>query len=540
MFNKRETAIGTAKRWVVATAIAVVGAAGCAGMDPDELGSVTSAQLVPVDGGGPGSGGPDGTAGLPPACKAVTVTGKVYYNDLRRYGRFADRRTILPGISGARDDFASSTDKQNYLGLWDAKVTLYEVDRAYLTNASSCSSTSYLGSTYIANDGTWSWSGTVCDACRIDADDADGDGVSIAAMISLENCASPGTRCFSVDDPMGQAVTNHYTDTSDWGATWSRWYHGATSTAPKVVTHAGTVDLGVDYFQTTYGLTAGYSSDLAAQAANLFATMVDVTRRVHIDEHLPFDHTSYGQIRAYFPSVTGGIAHSHEADRLCVTAPSDWLDGDEAAHEYGHLTHFWAWGGVGKWSSFCYDSDGDGTGDCDESYSDREYPIAAFKEGWAQFIRRVTFDGANVGLSCASIDHATPDAPLFVDGNGDPVCALTSSLVCTQGKYFADDVEQALCDLYDPVETDNPSLNDDRLQISLLDLQDNLTRMWTEASGPERSDVLDASAHHSFNAPYAATASLGLCWFAQNLVDSGIDRALLTETLGATWIDCGL
>ena len=423
--------------------------------------------------------------------------------------------------------------------MWDGKVSIFEIDQNYVGTSGACAPTSFVGSTQIANDGTWSWTGTVCDSCRLDFDGASDNGVSIAAKIVLEKCDVSGVRCFSVDDPQGQGALDHYTDPAKWGAPWSRWYHAATSTAPVAIHQQTVLDLGVDYFQTSYGLTPGSSADLAAQAANVFASMVDVTRRVHLDLDLPFDHGTWGQIRAYFPSVTGGTAHSHQADRLCVTAPAAWVAGDEATHEYGHLTHYWVWGGVGKWGSFWYDSDGDGVTSDDQGESNitREYAITAFKEAWAEFISDVTFDGANVGHSCATIETRTPVAPAFTLFDGSLVCPAGGA-TCTQGRYIIKDVEQTLCDLWDPAETNVANVDNDRLQLTLLALQQNLAKVFAEADfWTEAWNVIVAT---SFGPTNTATAPLGLCRFAEKLVAGGTSTSLLTETLAANKIDCGL
>jgi hypothetical protein len=132
------------------------------------------AKQVPVD--DPGSPPVDETGGLPAVCKTITVKGKVFYNDLRKYGRFADRKTIFPTIAGTADPYATSNDKQNYLGLYDGKVSLFEIDQAYIGATSTCAATNFVGSTQIAADGTWQWTGSICDSCRADYDGANDNG----------------------------------------------------------------------------------------------------------------------------------------------------------------------------------------------------------------------------------------------------------------------------------------------------------------------------------------------------------------------------
>ena len=440
----------------------------------------TQAVPVPVDDvGSPPPTTPPGSGAKPyiePMCHTVTVTGRVFYNDLRRNGRFSLRRNQgnTPGSAEPWTSTPKPGDNANYLGLLDGTVRLYEFDR---TSGMACQQTSYLGTAIIDGNGKYSWHGEVCDSCAADSDSADDKGVSIVAQVSLENCAAPDSRCFSVRDPKGTGTKDHYDDKWD-GPVWARWLKGADLTQPRVVTKDGVVDLGDDYFQAERrGQVAAHVDDMPAQAASVFASMVDVTRKIHSEGKIPFDHSRYGDIKAFFPSVIGdsdGGAHSHQAGRLCVGAPQiaatykardfqawldgprtekwtggydkigdddyrplhpeDWVDGYTVAHEYGHLVHYWAWGGVGKWASFCMKDQ-----DCEESSATKEYAQAAFKEGWASFVGRMTYDDEpSAANTCATAENS---APLGCTSNRSPLC--------TDGRYYITNVRSTLCDMWD-------------------------------------------------------------------------------------------
>jgi hypothetical protein len=116
--------------------------------------------------------------------KTVNVSGRLYYNDLRKIGRF-EWRTDTSGASGTQHYYGYG-HRSNQLGLLDATVAIYEVDTSI---GSGCASTDLMGSTTVGADGAFSWTGTVSDAC------AEGLG---ALKISLRYCDSAGTRCFSV------------------------------------------------------------------------------------------------------------------------------------------------------------------------------------------------------------------------------------------------------------------------------------------------------------------------------------------------------
>jgi hypothetical protein len=517
---------------------------GC--IDVPQHESTISAPLQdPVE---PGS---DSGQTLAPVCKTVSLRGKVFYNDLRDVGLFADRMTIVPGVAGHANPWTPSTTPYNYLGLLDAKISIFEVDLARA--AAPCAATEFVGSTSIAADGSWSWTGEVCDACRTDVDGSNDNGVSIAANIILENCTAPSRRCFSVDDPVPEAnngSTDHFDDL--WsGKVWSKWYANANNVVPRAIQTNATVDLSVEFFQSTLYNPAAPPpiTDMAAQASNVFASMSDVTRRLHLDEGMPFSKSKWGQIRAYFPSPRGGSAHSHQADRLCVAKPEGtWVTGTPTIHEYGHLNHYWAWGGTGKWGSFCFDSNGDGIVkrqnaqmtvpenelECTEDLAKRKLEITALKEAWAIFIERVTL--AQTQHNCASLESQQPPAINFPLANGSVLC---SGPTCLQSEQFTYAVERALCDLWDPINPNAPFMvgPHDALALSLTTLRSNLHQVWLDSSEAEKNELRQATKFDPLNGP-TATAPLGLCRFARSLVTSGIPQQDVFTTLASSGAAC--
>lgn len=562
----RRIALLSATAWVIAAASAV------------------HAVPVPVDDvDSPPPETPAGTGAKPylePVCRMVTVRGHVFYNDLRRNGRFSERTYRGGNTAGSAEPWVSTPkpgDNANYLGLLDGTVRLYEHDRA---SGMACQQTSYVGSAIIDRNGEYSWHGEVCDSCASDSDGVDDRGVSVVAQVSLENCSSPDQRCFSVRDPKGAGEKDHYDDRWD-GTVWSRWLRGADLVQPRIVSKENVVDLGDDYFQSERsGAVAAHVDDMPAQAASVFASMVDVTRKVHVEGKVPFEHARYGNIKAFFPSVLGdstGGAHSHQAGRLCVAAPQvaatyeardfeewlagprtekwvggydkigdndyepyrpeAWIDGYVVAHEYGHLVHYWTWGGVGKWTSFCYLDK-----DCEEKSDTQEYALAAFKEGWASFVGRMTYDDeASASNTCAS---AETESPLG--------CIRGKSLLCGAGRHYITDVRYALCDLWDrnkdtakwlSYESDSlhvqarPIEYTDTAQAGIYTFRGALVKMWADATADEKKDVRQASA---WDHDHAATAPLGLCRFSQALIGGSISRASVESALAVNGIECNL
>lgn len=441
-------------------------------------------------------------------CRTMTISGNVFYNDLRTHGRFS-LRDREGGGTGAAEPYGDGDDR-NYLALRDAQVDLYEVDTTWDARYAGCEETHKVGSATVQKDGSFTWTGQVCEYCGTDPDGGQDASLSIGAKVLLRHCTDPETRCFSVADPQGDGVSDHYQD--EWGGvTWSKWMTGASNTQPKQT--AGTSpSLGTTYFE------GASPTSQSARAANVFSSLVDVTRKMHLQAGVAFGRD---EVVTYFPNVIGGIAHSHETGRLCVTDPGagDWLDGDVEMHEYGHLLHYWEWANQGKWVSYAYDSNGDGfvtPDETEESYSQQEYANAAFKEGWADFVAGVTLDNTGSWLGCDGLET----------GN-DQACP---GGICPQGRHYFSDVTSVLCDLWDTesdCETRGGVEYCDTTDLTVNEMLDALHDVWIHASQTDRDIVIDADA----NDP-AILGTFGVCTLFDELSNVG-------ETFKVSGLDCG-
>lgn len=215
--------------------------------------------------------------------------------------------------------------------------------------------------------------------------------------------------------------------------------------------------------------------------------------------------------------------------------PEDWVDGYTIAHEYGHLVHFWAWGGVGKWASYCMKAD------CAESTATKEYAQAAFKEGWASFVGRMTYnDESTAADTCATVDD---DAPLG---------CVSKTPLCTTGRYYITDVRSALCDMWDSTKdigkwgkrTSDPRVLEplnftDTAQAGIYTLRSALVKMWDEASADEKKEIREATASDPKDGKTATTA-LGLCRFTQALISDTQPKANVETALLVNGIECDL
>ncbi len=276
-----------------------------------------------------------------------------------------------------------------------------------------------------------------------------GIGISIAAKVALRNCSRPNERCFSVREPTGVPADSapHFDD--PWsGPTYERWLRGAHVATPIVIHGTTTVDIGKDYFQDDPTPGPGDISDLDAQAASVFASAVDVTRKLHVEDTVDFGPE---EVSFYFPDVWGW-SHSHqdESDKVCIMAPgrtkesttptdvpTEWYEGSSAAHEYGHLVHYWQWDGNGKWVSYAFDVNGDGDisdEEAEQSSETPEHTIAALKEGWAELVEHWTFEGTESPSRCSAVEN-------------DGAMQCHGPVSCRINRQFTVDVKHALCDL---------------------------------------------------------------------------------------------
>jgi hypothetical protein len=424
---------------------------------------------------------------------------------------------------------------------------------------------SYVGGVTINARGEYTWTGEVCDACDADHDGANDNGISLAGRIRLRFCND--TRCLSVRDSLGMpSGTSHFDDTFV-ADPYRRWLRGASLSSPKTFVATTTATLDPDYFQASASQTPGDPEDLSAQAASVYASLVDTTRVLHVTHGVPYDRDRFGEVQVFYPSVLGdddgGGGHSHQPEdkgtsRFCVESqmdgigpwtdppplskapyfdppgyfapevynarsPEAWFKGAVVAHEYGHLIHYWQWDGYGKWTSYCYADPA-----C-ESGGAPEFTLAAFKEGWADFIDSVVWHDIPNGSGCDNIEQRSPSGAPY------PTPPATASLN-TIGRRWYPDVEQALCDLWDgdaDVAVYGGVAYDDVANTSLVELVDQVGAVWSSATASERSEIQSAS---TFGPTDTATTPLGLC----NFVELRANNAAWIEALKMTGIDCGL
>jgi hypothetical protein len=223
------------------------------------------------------------------------------------------------------------------------------------------------------------------------------------------------------------------------------------------------------------------------------------------------------------PMMFGGLIIDpppYLADTYDARDPEAWFEGSVVAHEYGHLVHYWQWDGYGKWTSFCYEDD------CDEGGAP-EYVLAALKEGWAEFIERVVWNGISTGSGCDNIDTRSPSGAPYTTPPG----ALSKI-----GRRWMPDVEEALCDLWDGM-VDNAQYGTttyyDTVSTPLAELVAHLGLLW-DLSPQHHLNIILASSFDGEDGTITATAPVGIC----ELVNTRANNAAWLTALMTTGIDC--
>jgi hypothetical protein len=387
-----------------------------------------------------------------PSCVVPSITftikGRLFYNDLREAGRFSSRsdRYGHAGTSVAYSDTAT-----NYLAALDMVADIYEIDAV---SGGSCVAQELIGSATVGSTGDFSGTFTAKDACGPSA-------LEIGVRFRTRFCNS--TRCFSTVKDDGSTV-------------YQLWASNVSASHPLTVT-GGTVDLGDRYFQS---VSDGH--DVYSQASNIYASLVDVSRVVYVNEGIPFEKATYGELHVDFPSTDSDVASTASASVIHIPAADPWPKGDGPMHEFGHVVMMRAWDGTTGDCGDCpggqYARDGDDTW----SIGSLEYPNAAFGEGWANFIRRASDD------SCAEIDVNSADHPIYSASETYPISHPDD------GKSFAGNVTKLLCDWYDAAGDDDPYMagdGDHFVASSLYSVWQNLDAMWDWVDSVEGLSVCD-------------------------------------------------
>jgi hypothetical protein len=539
--------------------------------------------------------------------KNVTITGKAFYNDQRVYGRFPIRKDTAGQtgkqykVNDSRSWYTVTTKNRtmeprlpgpehtlNYLGLFEARVSIYEVD---FPSSKLCLPEELQGTTTINNDGSWSWTGQIHDLCQADDNSEtsiNGNlGVSLAIKVSLEYCPENHSRCFAVKDPGGfEEIYPGFDHHGENAKTYEKWYQQATNLDPnKVYINNANVDMGRIYFETT----VNSSADRKAQAAMVFSSTVDVTRKVHVDNDIDFKYKKYGGLTVIFPiNFDYPRSHSHQGifgvkfdslagdfdqdglpNQICLTGPgtvfpvwenfanlpnnflvdelygpngtdevrdvpmSGWVPGDGVMHEYGHIVNFRAWDGIGKWVD--YDLN-DQTHESDSL----EFKAAAFKEPWANFIKQVTVDDVT-SVDTKDLMGCTTNTN-FENGVSGALAACQSGTPCSGGEQSPDAVLGTLCDWYDSnnevlTQSQNIWNANDNFNGSLRSVVDALNGAW---NGAEQSKI-EAYKQATESDSRVGDNGLSICDLSRAFTWKVIiGRNALTDTFAHNGIDCGI
>ncbi|MBI4316861.1 MAG: hypothetical protein HY675_00105 [Chloroflexi bacterium] len=404
----------------------------------------------------------------------ITVKGKLFYNDVREYGRW-DLRTDMSGHKGS----ASGSDAegtQNYLGALDVVADVYEIDSAW------CGGDDLVASATVGYDGSFSATFSASDSCAFDTTD-----VEIGVKFRLRFCDSE-TRCFSMRN--------------EWGSTYELWWSGASSSNPIVMTKSGTRDLGSAVFQTS-SKPADWDDDYS-KAANHYASFVDATRAWHIDNDIPFRYDDYGELKGEFPTNETSTT-TPNASKIRFADTKTYSSSEATFHEYGHVIHMRAWNGT---TGDCGDCPGGDYGrDGDEgnwSNTTLEYPNTAFAEGFANFAVRVS----SGKITCAEYDTNRDVSP--VEGS--------------DGKSYARNVIKVLCDWYDDKNDDDPRYAGDGDYFEASDLYSvwyNLENMWDSSSSAERNaglNICDYVDYYIWDRMAASKVGSDHSWYEKTII----------------------
>jgi len=469
-----------------------------------ELRGVFLAGTVLVVTTGCGAAAPDDQAsalGLAAAAAAtsvtsVTLSGTEQFDDYRDYGRFAIRKDAS-GNNGKQHSMDGLTTNANYLALMDATVEVYEVDNDFDPTDATCARSTLAATTTVRADGRWSVTiPSVSDPC---ASDDEGRGqVSLAVKVVLRFCDD--VRCFSVVDPR--------TGTSNADMTpWHLFRSDASLARPWVVSSGQTVALGTHYFEDT--ASPIHDVDERNDAAMIFAGLVDVTRKFHVQGSWDFHVADHGEVFLQFPSADKN-GNTHGPSTIEMIA-GQLKDGWTPLHEYGHIlsnrvTSFASRSGGGDYDLFpCGVNEVTGkdlttAADCDvwNRSGEFEHSSKSWEEGFADFVAHMTLDGqgsteapAELRIGCSSdqydpnVSAATALSGGNAEGFGQRVifgCGTVPG-TCVDGRQYPTNVARALCDWYDdssPADDDTERAGaGDKVSHSLAEIETTMVGAYT-------------------------------------------------------------
>jgi len=387
-----------------------------------------------------------------PSLPTSTISGHLYYNDLRINGLFSSRTTppsrfghVKPGTQLVSSSSTPTIGLRNYLGALDVTVKLFEIDHDL--SGSGCVKKDLIGEATVQPDGSFSFVNVhMTDPCSSESGNPE---IAIKFVLSFSN----NKRNFSVHSAEGVAPKL-------WGMIplypFFKWHPAASPGSPRELTSALT-SLDDAFLETS--ASPGDPDDTLAQASNVFASLVDSTRVWHEINNVPFGKD---EVITIYPSQLSPAKNA--GGKIHIPRETSWFNGRVLMHEYGHMI----WDRTPNIGD-CGDACPGGQYMRDENpkwnNESREYPFTSFREGWANFSRRA------VENSCDEIDENTYPNQIV------PIRATDH----TQGKAYAGNVTKFLCDWYDDQNDDDPSLTgpgDKFSEKSLLAMRENLSHMY--------------------------------------------------------------
>jgi hypothetical protein len=452
----------------------------------------------------------------------VKVSGREVFDDWRDYGRFTLRST--PSGTEAKHWSKVPAGTQNLVGLFDATVEVFEIDRNFDATETDCVATKSVGSTTVAADGSWSITiPSISDSCTSD-DDLTGK-VRIGVKTKLSFCDS--VRCFNIVD--------FRTGTTNADMTvWQLWHPTASKTSPLSVATNQTVSLATMTFQDT---TAYHDlTDERERAATAFAAIVDISRKFHVQNAWDFDVAGHGALYVRLPTTGGG--QTLDAATIELGTDSDFKGGWVPLHEYGHVLDVRLIDGFAKvWKtdlkSPCDDAN------CDSWSRDGEYEWGskAFSEGIADFFAHFAVDTVTTASGAPTSLLAGCSTPTFdnnastfnngaVDHWGQAFIFDCTASNCTSAGYPTN-VARALCDWYDATNDNDAARtgSGDTMTTTIEDLRDIIHTGYIDTGVTELE---------------REEGGFGMCDLARSFVGNGGSQTAMTDLLLNNGITCNL
>ncbi len=268
--------------------------------------------------------------------EGIFLTGRVFYNDLRTYGRF-EYHLDRDGNFGEQCSYHFKDCRQNYLSATMAGVQLLENDVV-------------IDETAIQMDGSYSF--------WVESP------IAVSLRFLLRQCND--VLCYSFQD--------------DRGDLYSLIHPDASLSAPLQLGQRTSYDLPDAIFQPQN--VADGESDNHPHAINHFMGLTEVIYDWSIDAAVPFDQEAFGELVVTMPAVIDTVGQTRNYDDIQMPEnKKTWVRGQKIAHEYGHVLQMRSWEG-----QYWFDSPRPSW-----SAKSKQRNEIAFKEGWANFIPRASF-----------------------------------------------------------------------------------------------------------------------------------------------------